>query len=228
MKLRIAFITTFLQTSQVLASTQGGACDSAAQAAAGTYRVPLQVMLAITRVETGRASQGVLQPWPWAVNHAGQSYWFDSQFEAVAFVEDAVMAGQSNIDIGCFQLNMHWHGAEFASIAAMFDPGQNADYAARFLVHNYEDTGNWVDAVALYHSATPVHAAAYVERVEKVLAGFQAGDPSRNTTDAAWGNSEGLTVTRNHYPLLQPGTQAGLASLVPTGTGLPPLFLPTP
>ena len=228
MKLRLAFITTFLQTSQVLASAQGGACDSAAQAAASTYRVPLQVMLAITRVETGRANLGILQPWPWAVNHAGQSHWFDSHSEAVAFVEDAVMAGQSNIDIGCFQLNMHWHGAEFASIAAMFDPVQNADYAARFLVRNYEDTGNWVDAVALYHSATPVHAAAYVARVEQVLAGFQDGDPARTATGAESSNSDARTVTRNHYPLLQPGAQAGLASLVPIGAGLSPLFLPTP
>lgn len=228
MKLTIAFITTFLQASQALASAQGGVCDSAARAAASTHGVPLQVMLAITRVETGRASQGVLQPWPWAVNHSGQSHWFDSHSEAVAFVEDAVMAGQSNIDVGCFQLNMHWHGAEFASIAAMFDPVQNADYAARFLVQNHEGTGNWVDAVALYHSATPVHAAAYVERVEKVLASFQGVDPAPYPADVPFGASDDLTVTRNHYPLLQPGAQAGLASLVPTGAGLPPLFLATP
>lgn len=228
MKLKIAIATTFLQASQVLGSIQGRSCDTAALAAASAYGVPVQVMLAITRVETGRDHDGELQPWPWAVNTAGQSHWFDSHDEAVAFVREAVTSGQSNIDIGCFQLNMYWHGEAFASIEAMFDPEQNADYAARFLVHNHAETGNWVDAVARYHSATPVHAAAYIERVEKVLARLEDEGPPHVSGAGARSDSDDLPDTPNHYPLLQPGAQAGLASLMPAGAGLPPLFMATP
>jgi hypothetical protein len=228
MKFIIAVFTVFLQVSQALGSVQGRYCDTAARAAADTHGVPIQVMLAITRVETGRDNDGELWPWPWAVNRAGQSHWFDSHDEAVAFVQDAVTAGQSNIDIGCFQLNLHWHGEAFASIEAMFDPDKNADYAARFLVHNHAETGNWVDAVARYHSATPVHAAAYVERVEKVLARLGNTEPLRVSSVEASGGSDDLPDTPNRYPLLQPGSQAGLASLVPAGAGLPPLFMTTP
>lgn len=228
MKLKLFVIMIFLQASRAFGSVQGQACDTAALEAARTHGVPLQVMLAITRVETGRDYNGELQPWPWAVNSAGQSHWFDSHDEAVAFVQNTVAAGQANIDIGCFQLNMHWHGEAFASIDAMFDPDQNADYAARFLVHNHAQTGNWVDAVARYHSATPVHAAAYVERVEKVLALLEDAGARHVAGVGAFGGNDDLPDPPNQYPLLQPGVQAGLASLVPIGVGLQPLFMATP
>jgi hypothetical protein len=123
---------------------------------------------------------------------------------------------------------MHWHGEAFASIDAMFDPDQNADYAARFLVHNHAQTGNWVDAVARYHSATPVHAAAYVERVEKVLALLEDTGAWHVSGVGAFSGSDDLPDPPNQYPLLQPGVQAGLASLVPVGVGLQPLFMATP
>ena len=226
MKPAFAFSAVVLQATQALAYDPAASCDTAALIAAETHGVPPQVMRAITRVETGRQRDGVLQPWPWAVNRAGASHWFDTAQEAETFVQEAIDAGQSNIDIGCFQLNLHWHGEQFPSLQAMFDPQQNADYAARFLVENHERTGNWVDAVATYHSATPAHAEVYIEKVETVLAALGPdGDVTPQTPDHMTDPPPGR---ENRFPLLQPGGSGTLASLVPTGRSATPLFLAMP
>ena len=97
-------------------------CDQAAQLAAQQTGVPLAVMQALTRAETGRGNGATLEPWPWAVNQAGEGHWFDSAAEAEQFVEAQLEFGYSNLDVGCFQLNHRWHSQGFASLAAMFQP----------------------------------------------------------------------------------------------------------
>lgn len=196
-------------------------CDRAARQAAMAHAVPVQVMLAIARVETGRQFDGALTPWPWAVQHAGQSYWFDTLPEAEAFVRALRETDQTNIDLGCFQLNLQWHGDAFSDIEAMLDPMRNADYAARFLVEKHAERGNWVDAVAAYHSATPDLARLYLEKVEAVLRQLA------ETPDVAL--PETVIASRpNLFPLLQPGASGSLASLVPMGIGLAPLLVAAP
>lgn len=195
-------------------------CDAAALAAAETHGIPTQVMLAITRVETGRKMDGSLVPWPWAVNQAGEPHWFETLQQAEVYVNDALLAGYSNIDIGCFQLNYRWHGEQFTSLQAMFDPFKNADYAARFLRENHRQKGNWVDAVAVYHSQTRVNAEAYIKKVETVLAMLQTtGNPDKPSPLA-----EPQIARVNRFPLLVPGQNNALASLVPRGQALSPLF----
>lgn len=219
-----------IQATHAFASAPTSSCDTAARAAAEAHGVPLQVMLAITRVETGRGRNGQLQPWPWAVNQAGQSYWFDTPDEAETFLRAAIDAGQSNIDIGCFQLNLRWHGHRFSSLRAMLDPWQNADHAARFLLENHGRTGNWVDAVAAYHSATPSHAKAYIEKVERVLTSLEGAEITLIGAAPKDFPSSPRVPRDNRFPLLQPGTgtRGALASLVPTGRALAPLLAPTP
>ncbi len=58
-----------------------GTCDRAAQRAALSHGVPLDVLRAISRVETGRALDGQLAPWPWTINVEGKGFWFDSEQE---------------------------------------------------------------------------------------------------------------------------------------------------
>lgn len=197
------------------------ACDAAALHAAAAHGVPPQLMLAITRVETGRNRNGALQPWPWTVNQGGEGHWFDSPTEAADHVQSAIAAGQSNIDVGCFQLNLRWHGGRFVSLDLMFDPEKNADQAARFLVENHQRKGNWVDAVAAYHSATPEHAEAYVQKVEAVLTDLAAGDATATSVMAG----SPAAVQENRFPLLRPGASGTMASLVPAGGTASPLFL---
>ena len=99
-------------TARAIASTLQDApdlCVSAAQIAADRTGVPVAVLMAITLTETGRSSETGLRPWPWAVNQAGQGYWFATLEEAVAFAENQLDLGLRNFDVGCFQLNHRWH-----------------------------------------------------------------------------------------------------------------------
>ena len=197
-------------------------CDQAAVEAAQSFDIPPRVMLAIARVESGRTINGIEQPWPWAVNVAGASHWFDTATEAHAFVQDQIEIGNSNIDVGCFQLNLHWHANDFSSLEEMFDPAANANYAAQFLNQNYRRKGNWVDAVAAYHSNTPEHAENYIAKVESVLTDLADGAKS----------AQPITLqpieTPNRFPLLQRGAASSMASLVPRRDTATPLLIAAP
>ncbi len=145
-------------------------CDRAARRAAQAEGVPLNIMQAVTRIETGRRVDGGLHPWPWTVNLEGKGYWFGSEAEAKAYVFDVFKSGARSFDVGCFQINYRWHGKAFQSIDAMFDPDQNAAYAARFLKQLHAEHGGWSAAVGAYHSRTPEHARKYVDRFHTVMA----------------------------------------------------------
>lgn len=195
-----------------------GVCDHAAKRAARTEGVPLDVLRAITRVETGRSRDGRLQPWPWAINVEGQGYWFASEVEAKAYVFDIFKAGRRSFDIGCFQINYRWHGKAFRSIDAMFDPHENARYAARFLKDLHAELGSWPAAAGAYHSRTPELAQAYRGRFQTVLAALD-GSHYPQSTDPFTGLAGPL------IPLAQDQTrQSGLGSLMPT-SGPAPAFI---
>jgi len=71
------------------------------------------------------------------------------------------------VDVGCMQVDLHYHPDAFASMDEAFDPEANADYAARFLlaVHDSEAHGSWDIAVGLYHSHSALLAAEYRDHV---------------------------------------------------------------
>lgn len=191
-------------------------CDRAATQASQTTGVPLQLLRALTRAETGRTRDGDLQPWPWSVNESGDGHWFDGKSDAVDYVRAALDRGVANIDIGCFQLNYRWHGASFASVQAMFDPNENAHYAARFLRDLYAETGDWRLAAGAFHSREADQAAPYLERLEWVLA--ETSGTAEEATSGAF--------PANTYPLLAEGRAKGLrGSLVPE-TGILVALIP--
>lgn len=144
-------------------------CDKAAKAAADKHNVPFVLMQAIARVESGRSHGGKITPWPWTVHYAGRGHWFSTRAEAEHFVPDTPEARQRNIDIGCFQINLRWHGHNFQSVHDMFSPQNNADYAAQFLKAHYKATGSWTKAMRHYHSKTIHLADRYQTRVDKML-----------------------------------------------------------
>ncbi|WP_036713808.1 hypothetical protein [Paracoccus sp. J55] len=141
-------------------------CEWAAQQAAQEYGVPMDIMGALTLTETGRRLDGVVRPWAWSANAEGEGTWFDDPASAVAFAEDRVARGRTNIDIGCFQLNYRWHGENFSSVAQMFDPLENARYAARFVRDLHGEMGDWRIAAGAFHSRTQVHAQRYLARFD--------------------------------------------------------------
>lgn len=192
-------------------------CDSAAKTAAAEIGIPANVMFAITRVETGRRRAGSLEPWPWAINVEGQGEWLKSKSDAVTVAAESLSRGETSFDVGCFQLNYRWHGTAFSDLHAMYDPVQNARYAAKFLRSLYAEFGTWEQAAGAYHSRTPHFAQQYQARFKTILAnlpdvGSETHEPERT----------------NAFPLLLAGrTPSGMGSLVPvTGATLRPFWGP--
>jgi hypothetical protein len=155
------------------APAQSHLCDAAAELAARETGVPLPVLLGLTRVETGRSRDGAMVPWPWTLNMGGDGAWHDSEATALAAADLAIAAGRRNVDLGCFQINYHWHGAAFASLAEMLDPVANARYAARFLTELHASLGDWAEAAGAFHSRNPAQANRYLDRYREVMAALQ-------------------------------------------------------
>lgn len=149
-------------------------CEWAAMTAAAEMGVPLDILGALTLTETGRRRGGIVRPWAWSVNAEGAGSWFDDPAEALAFAQDRIDQGRLNVDIGCFQLNYRWHGENFPSVVEMFDPLENARYAARFVRDLHAETGDWRRAAGAFHSRTPVHANRYLARFDDLRAVLKA------------------------------------------------------
>ncbi len=60
--------------------------------------------------------------------------------------------GAKLIDLGCMQINYHFHGRAFCVPAEMLDPRKNVEYAARFLADLHARHETWTMAVARYHA----------------------------------------------------------------------------
>ena len=135
-------IALALQAPSVAAEPGAEVCERAIAAGARAVGVPQEVLHAISLTETGRPDGGRLRPWPWAINREGQGHWFANRAEAFDFARASLAAGRDSFDVGCFQINYHWHGQKFPSLEAMFDPEAGATYAARFLQRLYLENGS--------------------------------------------------------------------------------------
>ena len=142
------------------------ACAQAGTAAEQRFGIPGGLLRAIGQIESGRTGPGGLAaPWPWTIDVGGRGHFLPSREDAVASVRDLLAGGAASIDVGCFQVNLHYHPDAFASLDEAFDPLANALYAARFLTALRAREGSWQAAVAAYHSATPGHGLPYRDRV---------------------------------------------------------------
>ncbi|HWL58717.1 MAG TPA: hypothetical protein VNQ78_18855, partial [Paracoccus sp. (in: a-proteobacteria)] len=144
-------ILLLLTSGRLHALPAAEVCEWAALKAAEEAGIPPEILGALTLTETGRRLDGVVRPWAWSANAEGEGTWFDDPESAVAFAEDRVAAGRPNIDIGCFQINYRWHGENFRSVAQMFDPLENARYAARFVRQLHDELGDWRRAAGAFH-----------------------------------------------------------------------------
>jgi len=196
-----------------------GACRAAAARAARASDVPYAVLAAIMLTETGRTRGGELQAWPWTVNMEGAGNWFDDRDSALSFAFAAYGRGARSFDVGCFQINYRWHHQNFASLEAMFDPDENAAYAARFLSDLYRETGDWSRAAGAYHSRTETLATRYRARFDRIRAGVDPASP--DVVAARMPVSQTVAPVRaNTFPLLRASDgRAALGSLVRLGGG---------
>ncbi|MGG5886914.1 hypothetical protein ACLF3G_07205 [Falsiroseomonas sp. HC035] len=177
------------------------ACARAIAAAEARSGIPDGLLLAIARVESGRARPGGgTAPWPFALNAGGEGLFPESAAEAVETVQALRAAGRRSIDVGCMQVNLVYHPEAFLDLATAFDPQVNVAYAVRFLRELRGRTGSWAEAVAQYHSMEPGRGLAYHTKV-RVARG--AALPARTVAG-----------------LCPPGRQARL--VIPPGAGARP------
>ncbi|MBV8458270.1 MAG: lytic transglycosylase domain-containing protein [Acetobacteraceae bacterium] len=194
-------------------------CIQAVAAAEQTNAIPAGLLSAIARVESGRRDPdtGSVIPWPWTVNADGQGQFFATKAQAIQSVR---ASSAYDIDVGCMQISLLHHPHAFQSLDQAFDPTTNAQYAATYLRQLYQQTNDWTQAAALYHSATPALAADYRQ---KVLAAWDH-QPTSSPLARAWAatltrpfgtSGLGMAVPVHIFasaPSGQPGASRGLAA----------------
>ncbi|MCT7665864.1 transglycosylase SLT domain-containing protein [Shinella kummerowiae] len=146
-----------------------GSCEREILAAAAKYDIPAGILYSVGLTETGR--KGSLQPY--AMNIEGKAFFGQDRQDALQAFEAARARGAKLIDLGCMQINHHFHGDQFASPAEMFDPRKNVEYAAAFLARLHARHETWTMAVARYH-AGPNNDPAQKRYVCRVIANLVA------------------------------------------------------
>jgi soluble lytic murein transglycosylase-like protein len=203
-------------------------CRPAIEQASTEAGIPAGMMAAIARVESGRPEplSGRVEPWPWAINAAGEGRYATGQAEAIILVQDYLARGVRSVDVGCMQINLMHHPLAFTSLAEAFDPLANARYAARFLRQLQVQVG-WEGAIGRYHSATAERAQPYRERVLAAMAGrpMPSAVPVRDwytvmlSPAAALVRIEGPTPRRQTTGLTAGSAQHGGASVIRSSGG---------
>lgn len=144
-------------------------CEYLARDIERKYKLPDNILLSISRVESGyRKVNGVTRSWPWTLNAGGDSAYFDNKEDAIASLKARINNRVTNIDVGCMQLNYRWHKKFFRDLDEMMEPIKNVDYAARFLKKLYKRHGSWEKAVKYYHSSKSKFNVSYYKKVKAV------------------------------------------------------------
>lgn len=161
------------------ADASTNACETEILRAADRYGIPAGILYAVGLTETGK--KGSLQPN--ALNIEGKAVFPKSRSEALATFATAQREGKKLIDLGCMQVNHHYHAEHFRSVSDMLDPHKNVDYAARFLASLHARHTTWSMAVARYH-AGPDNDPAQKIYVCRVIANMVAVGFGKWTSNA--------------------------------------------
>jgi hypothetical protein len=203
--------------SPALAGPVDRLCPALANQAERGQGIPRGLLHAVALAESGRwiADERATRPWPWTVRSGEDSFYLPSKAAALRKVEELQRAGRSNIDVGCMQINLGYHGHEFASVAEALEPARNVAYGARFLKRLQEETQSWASATARYHSRHPDRGWVYREKVFRLWDELLrrpdarqpirlAGAPLEITPDVVAEAAEALEPTR----VINPGAGA--------------------
>ena len=172
-------LAAICSSSVAIAAAATNPCEPEILRAADRYGVPAGILYAVGLTETG--NKGSLQPN--ALNIEGKAVFPRSRTEALAAFASARREGKTLIDLGCMQINHHYHASHFRSVEDMLDPRQNVDYAARFLASLHARHETWSMAVARYH-AGPDNDPAQKIYVCRVIANMVATGFGKWTANA--------------------------------------------
>lgn len=154
-------------------------CAVAAVKAQNDFGIKPNLLQTIASVESGRwdAKLGKRVAWPWTAHANGKGYYFESKEKAIAAVKAMQQKGITNIDVGCMQINLKYHGKAFHSLEDAFDPEKNVAYSATFLQKLYKrNHADWKKTAMQYHSKNLRKGINYKNRLEKHFVQFVRTD----------------------------------------------------
>lgn len=145
-------------------------CAAATYSVEHESRIPKSLLTAVSIAESGRWDElnKTNVAWPWTVTSGSNHWYLDSKREAVAHVKEMIRAGERNIDVGCMQVNLYYHGDAFGTLEAAFDPLTNVSYAASYLRKLRTSASDWLTAAGNYHSATPEYHTRYRNKIIEI------------------------------------------------------------
>ena len=137
---------TFPGTAQA-GTAQAASCTEHVLEAEQQLDIPRGLLLSIALVESGQDGS----PQPFAMNLDGKPVYSDNVSEAKSHLLDQQGRVRQNATVGCMQLSVQHHRANFRPVERILDPSANVWYAARYLKRLRADSGSWSAAVARYN-----------------------------------------------------------------------------
>ena len=141
-------------------------CENTIESVELQTDIPKGLLLGIGKAEAIRKINNKYIIWPWTINHAGKSLFFDSKEQMKNYVFKNLKRKDFNIDVGCMQINIKWHKNNFKKISDMFEVNPNISYAASFLKQLKNRHGSWDEAIKHYHSSDPKKNSPYLIKVK--------------------------------------------------------------
>ena len=163
----ISFFLFIIKDIYAATPKKNKSCEKVIETIENLTDIPKNLLLSIGKSESGRllkSNKHVI--WPWTVNHAGKSLFFDTKNQMKKYVLKYVKKQDYNLDVGCMQINLKWHKNNFKKISDMFAVEPNVSYAASFLLQLKNKHGSWDKAIKHYHSSDPKKNKPYLIKVK--------------------------------------------------------------
>ena len=141
-------------------------CENTIESVELQTDIPKGLLLGIGKAEAIRKINNKYIIWPWTINHAGKSLFFDNKEQMKNYVFKNLKRKDFNIDVGCMQISIKWHKKNFKKISDMFEVNPNISYAASFLKQLKNKHGSWDKAIKHYHSSDPKKNNPYLIKVK--------------------------------------------------------------
>ena len=166
--LKCLLLICLLVNSKPVYSNSTTNCISFTEKYGRQYNIPDKLLTSISLVESGINKNNRFISWPWTLNVAGKSMFFDNKNDTLDFLKKNYK--NKNIDVGCMQISLKYHMNQFDSLENILDPDKNVKYAAKFLKKLFSKHKRWNEAISRYHSSVPIRKKKYLKRLKNYWA----------------------------------------------------------